>query len=407
MKSLRDESGQTLIMVALSMTILLGMVAFATDVGVLLRQRRALQTAADSAAIAGATAINVSGNATTAGVADAALNGFTNGSNGVTVTINTPVTDDANAAFNNAGFVEAIVSQTTATPLISVFMNLFSSNSNYTGMTVSARAVATDTITATGCIYVSNPTNFDPAVDMSGNSLIAAPHCGVLINGNLDLTGSASITSVYVAASGTITGGSGSQFTQNAAPVSDPLGFLSQTGNQPTITGTSCTSPSGSACFLNANLTGALAPGLYVFTQDPNISGPVTGTGVTIFISGSIAFDFDANGTINLSPPTTGIYKGILIDAPTDVAASNACVKGKGNNGGVVGELYFDFGSSNTTLNGVVYAPQAHMFLQDKGATMTLNTDLVIGTLCEQSATLTISGFTSGNSPITRSALVE
>jgi hypothetical protein len=126
-------------------------------------------------------------------------------------------------------------------------------------------------------------------------------------------------------------------------------------------------------------------------------------------VSGTIAFDFIVNGTINLSPPDSGIYKGILIDAPTDIASAqtNVCRTGSGNNRNTPGELYFDFGSSTTTLNGVVYAPSAHMFLQDEGATMTLNTDLVIGTLCQQSADISIAGDLSGTSPITRVALVE
>jgi Flp pilus assembly protein TadG len=48
-KILRDESGQTLIFVALSMTVMLGVVAMATDVGTLFHDRRSLQIAADSA----------------------------------------------------------------------------------------------------------------------------------------------------------------------------------------------------------------------------------------------------------------------------------------------------------------------------------------------------------------------
>ena len=414
MKTLRDESGQTLIMVALSMTVLLGFAAFATDVGVLLRQKRLVQTAADSAAIAGATALKVGGNATTAGRADAALNGFNNGTNGITVTINTPVTDDSNPSFNNAGFVEAIVSQSASTPFIGTFMHLFNPSSSYTGMKVSARAVATDTIVSNPCVNVQNPTLFDPAVSLGGHSLVATPHCGVLINGNVDMGGSSRIAAAYLSASGTIQNGgsssiSGGQVVQNAAPTSDPLAYLSQTGNQPTINGTTCTSPSGAACFLNAPLTGALSPGVYVFTHSPTLTGAVSGTGITIFVSGTIPFDFIVNGTINLSPPDSGIYKGILIDAPTDIASAqtNVCRTGSGQNRNTPGELYFDFGSSTTTLNGVVYAPSAHMFLQDEGATMTLNADLVIGTLCQQSADISIEGYLNGNSPITRIALVE
>ena len=54
MRILKDEQGQYLIMAALTMAVLLGFVAFATDVGVMLLQRSVAQTVADSTAIAGA-----------------------------------------------------------------------------------------------------------------------------------------------------------------------------------------------------------------------------------------------------------------------------------------------------------------------------------------------------------------
>src|SRR6185503_20467287 len=54
MRKFGDESGQTLVMVALSMAVLLGFAAFATDVGVMLDAKRHVQSAADSAAIAAA-----------------------------------------------------------------------------------------------------------------------------------------------------------------------------------------------------------------------------------------------------------------------------------------------------------------------------------------------------------------
>ena len=50
----RDERGQTIILVALSLPLLLGFVGIATDVGALFKDKRTMQTAADAAAIAGA-----------------------------------------------------------------------------------------------------------------------------------------------------------------------------------------------------------------------------------------------------------------------------------------------------------------------------------------------------------------
>ena len=84
MKRMRDESGQTVILVALCLTCILGFVGFATDVGVLLHAKRNLQIAADAAAIAGANEINIDPTKiVSAAKAASAQNGFTDGSNRV------------------------------------------------------------------------------------------------------------------------------------------------------------------------------------------------------------------------------------------------------------------------------------------------------------------------------------
>src|ERR1035437_3215769 len=84
---LRGESGQVLIFAALCMTCVLGLVAFAVDVGVLLRAKRTMQTAADSAAVAGAAEIKFN-DVTAAAKADTSQNGITDGVNGATVKVN-------------------------------------------------------------------------------------------------------------------------------------------------------------------------------------------------------------------------------------------------------------------------------------------------------------------------------
>ena len=115
---LANESGQSLIIAALCTTCLFGFVALAADVGIMLREKRLLQIAADSAAIAGASDFSY-GNATTAARAAAAQNGFTNGSGGATVTVNSPPLYGAYAG--HAGYVEVIASQNQPT----IFMGFF------------------------------------------------------------------------------------------------------------------------------------------------------------------------------------------------------------------------------------------------------------------------------------------
>jgi hypothetical protein len=175
---------------------------------------------------------------------------------------------------------------------------------------------------------------------------------------------------------------------------------------------------------LNGTLTGTLQHNtIYVFDgavnngNGPSISGNVTGSNVTLYLAGNTPLSFANNGTLSLSPPgyqtscqlSTNPLCGILIDAPSDGSAGNGtytCSHGKGNNFGNPGELYFDFGSSSTTLNGVIYAPYMQLFVQDQGSNTTLNNDVVIGNFCAQSATVTINGYSPAYSPLTKIGLV-
>jgi uncharacterized membrane protein len=90
MRDSDNESGQSLIFVALSMAVLMGFMALAIDVGVLFRARRNMQIAADSAATAAALNYLYYGSvpsAKAAAIAAAAANGVTITNND----INTPL----------------------------------------------------------------------------------------------------------------------------------------------------------------------------------------------------------------------------------------------------------------------------------------------------------------------------
>lgn len=426
MKNIKREGGQALILVALSMTMLLGFAGFATDVGVLLHVKREAQTAADAAAIAGATEALAEGNPTTlstteynAAEADASLNGFTGASSSGAANTSTGTTLTVNVApnitvptFNLPGYVQVTISQPAPTVFIKAFMSLFG-NTGYSGMTVGASAIASDTIKSQGCFYVTDLTGDSPSFDIStGSNNVITTKCGVYVNGNLDIGGSSSITSSSVVATGSISGGSGITGAQAAGvpPQPIPLPQLLLPADQPTINTTAgtCTAPPNSgfsACFLNAPLTGNLAPGLYVFTQTPVFGSSISGSDVTIYLSGSFPYN-DGNSSINISGPTSGPFSQVVFDAPTDSPGSGfGCPKGNSKNN-VAGVLHMNFGSSSTAYNGIVYAPYAHLFTQDQGASNgNINTDLVIGTVCGESATFEVSGLTNA-SPITQVGLV-
>ena len=450
MRKLMNESGQILVMTALCMTVLLGFVALATDVGLMLRQRRMAQTAADSAALAAATELLYESNPSnvTAGIWDAAshdaiLNGFTPGaSNGVAnpstgVTLQVNLTPSITVpGFNFPSYAQATVSLNTQT----VFMNLFGIHS----MNVGATAVASNSITSGGCIYIQNPPGAgqttgpaDPAVDMGGKSLIASKDCAVTVNGNMFLGGNSKIDAKYVSATGSITGkNAGAGWAPDSPPQDDPLANLlggDPPANQPVPDGSGgCTAPGGMLCKYDYNCgsTSCLLKDVilddktvYYYDKPLVISGNVTGGGAggnTIYLATKTAYlNFNHVGKLTISPPPpppldtcsngTNPFCDIVIDAPIagkDGAGTYSCSSGNGNNGANPGEIYFDFGSSKTTLTGVIYAPYMQLFVQDQGAQTTLNADLVLGNLCAQSGNLTVNGLSGAGSPLTKVGLV-
>ena len=76
----------------LSATVVMGFAGLAVEGGSWYETRRAAQTAADTAAFAGATTVAFQGAAITVARETTARNGFTNGVDDTTVTVNNPPT---------------------------------------------------------------------------------------------------------------------------------------------------------------------------------------------------------------------------------------------------------------------------------------------------------------------------
>jgi uncharacterized membrane protein len=92
------KTGAVLPMVAITMIAFMGALAIAIDGGSIQRQRRLAQNAADAGALAGAWEIYRNHNTDSAVFANAlqetARNGFTNGVDGVVVTVSRPTSPD-------------------------------------------------------------------------------------------------------------------------------------------------------------------------------------------------------------------------------------------------------------------------------------------------------------------------
>ena len=172
----RDEKGQTLVVTALGMTVLMGMMGLAIDVGLMFRAKRIAQTAADSAAIAAALDYEYNGSTTsaaTAARAAAGSNGISNTASNVAVNFSPNITS---AWHNTSGYVQAVVNLPNPTLFISAFYR------TATPFTVTARAIA-GTTPSVACIYVLDPTDAS-ALYIQGSADISTPNCGIQVNSN-------------------------------------------------------------------------------------------------------------------------------------------------------------------------------------------------------------------------------
>src|SRR5580700_11260745 len=101
----KNERGQALLPAAVGLTVFILAAGLGIDMGYLRYEKRLQQSAADSAAIAGAAQYGYEssvcdGSVSTAAKTDSASNGFTDGSNHVTVTPSCPPSDGPHAGAN-------------------------------------------------------------------------------------------------------------------------------------------------------------------------------------------------------------------------------------------------------------------------------------------------------------------
>lgn len=376
------ETGNILAMTAAAMTVMLAIAGLAVDMGALRYDRRLQQSAADSAAIAAASNIGLGG-VVAAGKAASAANGFTDGVNSVTVTVNSPPTSNANDPhYNQAGYAEAIVSAVQPT----YFMRIF--GSSFATATVTARAVATNTGGGnnTGCLYtLGAPSSSIEGVNINGSAILNATTCGIVDNGNFNTKGNKLIvnagtfgvggTWVSSGPGGTVTCTQDTTCPVTGTPASgNPLASMTPPCNPCTggtvWSGGGNITPGTYSEITVGNGTLNMASGTYIVTGSNGMSVGGNGTinapanGVTIYFSGtgSTGGTFTAVGTptINMTPSTTGTYAGILMyQNPADTQGPQL----GGNTGAsYAGVLYFPsanvtfYGNNTTVSTGIVIA---------------------------------------------------
>jgi Flp pilus assembly protein TadG len=424
-KVLRDETGQVLVIAALSMTGLLGFMALATDVGVLLRSRRSVQTAADAAATA--AALNYLHTASTssaiaAGKAAAGSNGVTDGTGGAAVTISIPPADGPNAG--SALFAESQVSK----PSNTIFMGMF----GFHTMTVGARAVAGTPTNGAVCIWIMAPSG--ASMELQGSYNIQAPGCGIYVNSPSsqafgDIGNGGTVNAAFLDVVGNSPPAhqtSPTPTTVNAAPRKSPWGNFdgdspsdcthvvdtSAATGTPTITSSNMASVvtsymgagnvvcfSGAVTFQGVTIGSAStaqdANGHTVYTADSANRGTLLfENGLTLSGTNSIygaALDMYAgnfsqgNAVLNIVAPTAGKFAGLALVMSThdttstcqDPHTTTPCMQ-------------VQFGSGTSSVEeGYIYAPGAELYMQDNGGGVTAS-GIVAKTMYEKSSPLSI-----------------
>ncbi|HEU5097289.1 MAG TPA: pilus assembly protein TadG-related protein, partial [Reyranella sp.] len=137
----RDEAG-TIIMYAVAVPVFAGVVAVGAETGNFYRVKRQMQNAADAAALS-ASIDSVGGKSpaaiTTDALYQAQRNGFTNGVDNVSVTVNSPPSSGPNVG--TPGAVEVVIKKSSQSFIFGDALNAFLGKSS-NPFTLTARSVA-------------------------------------------------------------------------------------------------------------------------------------------------------------------------------------------------------------------------------------------------------------------------
>ncbi|GJD95818.1 TadG family pilus assembly protein [Methylobacterium iners] len=363
----RDEGGSFLIIGALSMPILLGVSAFAVDLGNAYYLENRLKIAAEAAALGTVLAIPNNAAAQQKGVDLAAKNvpaylGVVTRTADVTIGTYEPKTRTftPSASDQNAVRVVAKVTQENGNALETFFGRFLGKPT----LDLTATAIAVRVTPA--CLIVLDA-SAGSAFYQQGSAGVALQGCGLHVNSSsgsgLATQGSTSTKAASICVAGGFTGSGYSPVPKiGCAPLADPLAGLPEPSepvcNQSNVTLNGGMLPSN--CTYTGNLVikgnASLQPGLYYLKGAKlSISGNagLTGQGVTLFLDATSTLDLGGNGSLSLSAPATGTYAGIAVFQSRSAAPS------------VTSTLK---GTSDFTIDGGIYMPTAKLSVSGSGS---------------------------------------
>jgi hypothetical protein len=192
-------------------------------------------------------------------------------------------------------------------------------------------------VSLTGCVIASN-SRADSSISRGGSALLTAA-CTSSVGGTYGIKSSSNVTLDC------------STPMENQYPSFDPLARVKPppyTGCQNVPGGKEKTLSPGTYCGKKLSGTIILEPGTYILrggSVDLGGNGSIKGDGVTIFLMEGAEFTVNGNQRVQLKPPTSGDYAGIVIyqeKSNTKTISIN--------------------GTSDSYVQGFIYAPGAHIF---------------------------------------------
>lgn len=353
---LRTETrGAVAVVMALVLPMVMGMLSLGIETGLWFASKRDLQSAADGGAISGAWEVTRSSPTSTISTV-AALDARKNAHSAERpFTVNVFAPPVSGAYVGNARAVEVRVSRSETLLLAQLFVD---------SAQVSARAVALAGSPGDYCVIALDKAAADTA-EFRGNATINLEGCGVAANSDNDeallIAGSAILKASFIeTVGGYAQQGSGqllvnTRITHSTAlpdPFEDlpipPSGACSSVTDYKTTVTISPTTWCGGVTF-NGQANVHFLPGVYIVDGGVfrvNAGATLTGTGVTIILTGSgsniATVNINGNATVDLEAPTSGTYSGVVIFQ--DRAASSSGIN------------VFN-GGAGMQLTGVIYIP--------------------------------------------------
>lgn len=433
------QAGQTLVLFALGLVVLLGIAALVFDLGQAFVDRRAQQDVADAAALAAArylpgcpapqSSANC-GTAVTAAVNLASSEGYTDGVNGVHVTVKVPPGSETEFA-GAPDTVEVQISgvrasifggilgrPTDATGALAVAQNSTGYTLPYSLIALDPTSCGTNKITGNGggvtlggTIHVDSSCP-NQALLLSGSGVLTAPECDVV--GGVQVSGGAADRCASQPSGVTVFGDPLRELPPPPQPAS-PAAITQVAGTTKAVpngcpgSGTPATAANPVGCSFNssyAGLTYRLFPGFYpggltfqggTFLLEPGIYW-IGGGGYTQNGTGNAVMSVDPGATTcTPGPSSCGVL--FYLGRDPDPTVQAACVTSPTGPGCYAG-WSMKGGASNLQLQAIQTGPYAGMVIYvDRGysgATVSLNgaaTNFSLtGTIYAPTAQVTLNG---------------